>query len=77
MKCRARPCRRHRFPPEIITARCVSYQVVGEDEADPGRGKICYVAPIVELLIGAVEGAVVALVDGEAEVVGGAVGGGA
>lgn len=48
----------------------VTYQIVGEDEADPGKGKISYVAPIAVLLIGAAEGDVVAMVDGEAEVVG-------
>lgn len=48
----------------------VSYQIVGEDEADPSKGKISYVAPIAELLIGSAEGDVVELADGEAEVVG-------
>lgn len=48
----------------------IEYQIVGEDEADPAKGKISYVAPIAGLLIGAAEGDVVAMVDGEAEVVG-------
>ena len=48
----------------------IEYQIVGEDEADPAKGKISYVAPIAERLIGAAEGDVVELADGEAEVVG-------
>ncbi len=48
----------------------VEYQIVGEDEADPARGKISYVAPIARLLIGAGEGDRVALPDGKATVSG-------
>ena len=48
----------------------IEYQIVGEDEAEPARGKISYVAPIASRLIGAVEGDSVALPDGEATVVG-------
>jgi len=48
----------------------VEYQIVGEDEADPARGKISYVAPIAKLLIGASEGDAIALPDGEATVSG-------
>jgi len=47
----------------------VRYQIVGEDEADPGNGKISYVSPIARLLIGAATGDVVMLADGEAEIV--------
>ena len=46
----------------------VEYQIVGEDEADPARGRISYVAPIAKLLIGAGEGDAVVLPDGEATV---------
>ena len=48
----------------------VEYQIVGEDEADPARGSISYVAPIARLLIGAGEGDAVSLPDGEATVSG-------
>lgn len=48
----------------------VEYQIVGEDEADPARGRISYVAPIAKLLIGASEGDRVALPDGMAAVSG-------
>jgi transcription elongation GreA/GreB family factor len=48
----------------------VEYQIVGEDEADPARGKISYVAPIARLLIGAGAGDAIALPDGEATVSG-------
>lgn len=47
----------------------VEYQIVGEDEADPARGKISYVAPIATRLIGAAAGDAVALPDGEATLV--------
>ena len=46
----------------------IRYQIVGEDEADPGRGKISYVSPIARSLIGAAVGDVVTLADGEAEI---------
>jgi len=47
----------------------VVYQIVGEDEADPARGKISYVAPIARLLIGRSEGDVAGLPGGDAEIV--------
>jgi transcription elongation GreA/GreB family factor len=46
----------------------IEYQIVGEDEADPAAGRISYVSPIARLLIGARVGDVVALADGEAEI---------
>jgi transcription elongation GreA/GreB family factor len=46
----------------------IEYQVVGEDEADPAQGRISYVSPIARLLIGASVRDIVALVDGEAEI---------
>ena len=46
----------------------IEYQIVGEDEADPARGRISYVSPIARLLIGASVGDILALVDGEAEI---------
>jgi transcription elongation GreA/GreB family factor len=46
----------------------IRYQIVGEDEADPAVGRISYVSPIARLLIGAAVGDVVALADGEAEI---------
>lgn len=47
----------------------VSYQIVGEDEAEPARGRISYVAPIAMRLIGKSAGDAVALPDGEADIV--------
>ena len=44
----------------------LEFRIVGEDEADPGRGKISYVAPIARALIGKSAGDAVALPDGEA-----------
>ncbi len=47
----------------------VEYCIVGEDESDPTRGSISCVSPIARLLIGASVGDVVALPDGDAEIV--------
>ena len=47
----------------------VIYQVVGEDEADPAKGRISYVSPIARQLIGSSVGDVATLVDGDAEIV--------
>ncbi|MEJ0025910.1 MAG: GreA/GreB family elongation factor [Rhizomicrobium sp.] len=38
--------RRHGGPPE-------TFQIVGEDEADPAQGRISYVSPIAQALMGA------------------------
>lgn len=46
----------------------IEYRIVGEDEADPAEGRISYVSPIARLLIGASVGDILALVDGEAEI---------
>lgn len=48
----------------------LEFQIVGEDEADPARGKISYVAPIARLLIGAAVGDEVTLPEGPVEIVG-------
>jgi transcription elongation GreA/GreB family factor len=62
-----------RFGSEVVLAKdrsgTVAYRIVGEDEADPARGKISYVSPIARLLIGAEAGDSVRLPDGEAEIV--------
>ena len=47
----------------------LEYQIVGEDEADPARGRISYVSPIARLLIGASVGDVVTLADGQATII--------
>lgn len=46
----------------------ITYQIVGEDEADPAGGKISYVSPFARLLIGAAVGDLVTLADGETEI---------
>jgi transcription elongation GreA/GreB family factor len=48
----------------------LEYRIVGEDEADPARGKISYVSPIARRLIGAAVGEEVVLPDGPAEILG-------
>jgi len=42
----------------------LEYRIVGEDEADPSRGKISYVSPIAQLLIEAQAGDEIELPDG-------------
>lgn len=46
----------------------LEFRIVGEDEADPARGRISYVSPIAQRLIGAEAGDEVELPDGRAEV---------
>jgi transcription elongation GreA/GreB family factor len=41
--------RRHDGPPE-------TWEIVGEDEADPSKGRISYVSPVADALMGAREG---------------------
>lgn len=53
---------------EMTGGARLEFQVVGEDEADPGRGKISYVAPIARALIGRTAGDAVDLPDGEATI---------
>ena len=47
----------------------VEYRIVGEDEANPAKGRISYVSPIATLLIGASAGDEVGLPDGPASIV--------
>ncbi|HSG66928.1 MAG TPA: GreA/GreB family elongation factor, partial [Gammaproteobacteria bacterium] len=47
----------------------VTYRIVGEDEADPARGKISYVAPLAMSLLGSQVGDVVEFAGGQAEIV--------
>jgi len=44
------------------------FRIVGEDEADPARGKISYASPIARRLIGAAVGEEVVLPDGASEI---------
>ncbi len=46
----------------------VEYRIVGEDEADPARGRISWVSPMAKRLIGAEAGDEVVLPDGPAEI---------
>jgi transcription elongation GreA/GreB family factor len=48
--------------------RRLEYRIVGEDEADPSRGKISYVSPIARLLIEAQAGDEIELPDGVAQI---------
>lgn len=47
-----------------------TWQIVGEDEADPKLGKISYVAPLAQALLGREVGDTVPVAGGEAEIVG-------
>lgn len=61
-----------RFGSTVLLARVngtrVEFRIVGEDEAAPRDGKISYVSPIAESLIGAAVGEIVPLAEGEAEI---------
>ncbi len=46
----------------------IEFRIVGEDEADPARGRISYVSPIARRLIGAEAGDEVELPEGVAEI---------
>jgi transcription elongation GreA/GreB family factor len=46
------------------------YRIVGEDESEPRRGLVSYVAPLAGKLLGCRLGDVVSLHDGDAEIVG-------
>jgi transcription elongation GreA/GreB family factor len=46
----------------------LEYRIVGEDEADPARGKISWVSPLARRLIGAAEGDLAELPEGAAEI---------
>lgn len=48
----------------------VAYRIVGEDEAAPAEGRISYVSPLAQALLGSAVGDVVAHGDGEAEILG-------
>ena len=50
--------------------RLQTFRIVGEDEADPGRGRLSYVAPLGRALIGKQAGDVVKLGEGEIEIIG-------
>lgn len=46
-----------------------TYRVVGEDEADPARGSIAYVAPLARALTGKLAGDVVRVADHDVEII--------
>jgi transcription elongation GreA/GreB family factor len=45
-----------------------TFRIVGEDEADPQKGSVSYIAPLARALMGRSVGDVVALPNGEAEI---------
>jgi transcription elongation GreA/GreB family factor len=47
-----------------------SFRIVGEDEADPGAGRISYVSPLARALLGKAEGEVVEVSGAEIEILG-------
>jgi transcription elongation GreA/GreB family factor len=49
--------------------RSQTYQIVGEDEADPAKGSISYVSPLARALMGKEIGDAVPLPQGQAEIV--------
>jgi transcription elongation GreA/GreB family factor len=49
--------------------RTQTYEIVGEDEADPTKGSISYVSPLARALMGKEIGDAVSLPQGEATIV--------
>jgi len=49
--------------------RTQTYRIVGEDEADPAKGSLSYVSPLAQALMGKAVGDVIAIPQGEAEIV--------
>ncbi len=47
-----------------------TFQIVGEDEADPAKGKISYVSPLAQALLGKAVGDLVQAVGAEVEILG-------
>lgn len=47
-----------------------AFQIVGEDEANPSSGKISYVSPLAQILLGKEEGDVVQAAGSEVEIIG-------
>lgn len=68
----AAPGGKARFGSVVTLAKAgggkLEFRIVGEDEADPARGKISYVSPIARRLIGAAVGEELTLPDGAAEI---------
>lgn len=54
---------------ETEAGETVRYRIVGEDESDPRHGRISYVSPLAEALLGCRCGDTVNLRDGDAEIV--------
>ncbi|MBV9348922.1 MAG: transcription elongation factor GreA [Pseudolabrys sp.] len=46
-----------------------TWQIVGEDEADPSRGSVSYVSPLAKAITGRKAGDVIKIGEGEAEIV--------
>jgi transcription elongation GreA/GreB family factor len=49
--------------------RTQTYQIVGEDEADPAKGSISYVSPLAQSLMGKQVGDTIPIAHGEAEII--------
>jgi transcription elongation GreA/GreB family factor len=68
----AKPGGKARFGSTVVLATPgggeLEYRIVGEDEADPARGRISYVSPIARQIIGAEAGDEVDLPDGRAQI---------
>lgn len=60
----------HSVTLELPNGELRVWQIVGEDEADPSRGSLSYVAPLARALLGKSIGDVVRVADQEAEIIG-------
>jgi transcription elongation GreA/GreB family factor len=59
----------HRVTVETEGGKRRTFRIVGEDQADPARGMVPYVAPIATALLGKSVGDTVEVMHGEAEIV--------
>ena len=59
----------HRVTIETEGGKRRTFRIVGEDQADPAKGMVPYVAPIATALLGKSVGDTVEVMHGEAEVV--------
>jgi transcription elongation GreA/GreB family factor len=59
----------HRVTVETADGKRRTFRIVGEDQADPAKGMVPYVAPIATALLGKSVGDTVEVMHGEAEIV--------
>ncbi len=59
----------HKVTIQHADGRKLTYRIVGEDEADPAKGTLAYIAPLAQALMGKSVGDVAAAAHGEVEII--------